>query len=65
MKTMEETETGLPSFETEWPNDAKTERGAVASGADWASERLQQMVRTGAWDNTWRGIREYDSPLAG
>ena len=65
MKTIEETNTGLPSFETEWPNNPNTEPESVAPGADWASDGLQHIVRTNAWENTWRGIREYDSPLAG
>jgi len=65
MKTKEETESGLPSFETEWPNNAETERGSVPSGAEWASDRFQHMVRAIDWESTWRGYREYDSPLAG
>ena len=62
---MEETKTGLPSFETEWPNNAKKEREPAASGADGASKRLQHLLLMSALENTWRGFREYDSPLAG
>jgi len=65
MKTVEETRTGLPSFETEWPNDAEMEHAPTLTDASWASERLQRMMQTSAWENAWRGFPEYDSPLAG
>ena len=65
MKTVEESESGLPSFETDWPKNLETKRESDASGGKWASERLNQMFRASVWENAWRGFRGYDSPLAG
>ncbi len=65
MKTIDVAETGLPSFETEWPKKAENKRETTMPRTHWASERLQQMLQSGIMENTWRGFRGYDSPLAG
>jgi hypothetical protein len=65
MKTVENTLTGLPSFEPEWPTKAERKREPEAAGAIWGYERLNQNVQNALWEDAWRGIREYDSPLAG
>ena len=66
MKTVfEEPASGLPSFQTERPNNTEMQHEPGSRGTDWASERLQHMVRTSVLENVWRGFREYDSPLAG
>ena len=63
MKTIEQNNTGLPSFEAEWPGKGETER--ASDETNWASERLQQMLETSLWEQSWRGFQGYDSPLAG
>jgi hypothetical protein len=65
MKTVEKNQTGLPSLETEWPKKIQKESEPAAVGANWASERLHQMLQSSISENTWRGFQGYDSPLAG
>ena len=66
MKTVfDATESGLPSYQTQRPNTTEMEHEPGFNRPDWASERLQHIVRTRVLENAWRGFREYDSPLAG
>jgi len=65
MKTVEATKTDLPSFETEWSKKVDTRPEADAGEMNWAPQRLHQMLQSSIWENTWRGFRGYDSPLAG
>jgi hypothetical protein len=46
MKTIEEINTGLPSFETEWPTNAETEREVPNPRTQWASGRLQHTLQS-------------------
>lgn len=65
MKTVEETKTGLPSFETDRPTNVETERESSPGGTKWSSERLRHILNSSVWENAWRGFQGYDSPLAG
>jgi hypothetical protein len=65
MKTVEETKTDLPSFETEWSKKLDTRPEPSAGETSWESQRLHQMLQSSIWENTWRGFQGYDSPLAG
>jgi hypothetical protein len=65
MKTVEESKTGLPSFETDWPKNTETEREARPGGTNWAPDRFHPMLQSSVLESTWRGFQGYDSPLAG
>src|SRR5256885_7257079 len=65
MKTVEETKTGLPSFETDWRKNTETERQTCPGGTNWASERFHRMLQSSVLESTWHGFQGYDSPLAG
>ena len=65
MKSVESTLTGLPSFETEWPLNAEGAQESALTAAGWVYDSLKQEAQNASWEDAWRGIREYDSPLAG
>jgi hypothetical protein len=65
MNTVETTKTGLPSFEPEWPLNAEGAQESALAAAVWVYDSLRQKAQNASWEDAWRGIREYDSPLAG
>lgn len=65
MKTVEETKTGLPSFEPEWPRVVEERLGLERRKEGWRPDPHQREVQSSSWENAWRGFQGYDSPLAG
>ncbi len=67
MKMIDRTETGVPSFETEWRNNAETQEQPAPNKTQSASTNAAgpDFVWPSAYEASWRGFTGYDSPLAG
>ncbi len=64
MKMFDRTETGVPSFETEWRNRAEAEEPTGVNARSWPAPE-QSNAEFAQFETNWRGFGGYDSPLAG